>query len=284
MIPGTRSLTTTWLRLGVLLLMVAGATGCSGISWVSSKFLMMSPSQEIRFGSKVAEEVEKREQLVSDPQVVDYVREVGQRVLRNSPPSEIPIHFYVVKDDTINAFAIPGGNIYVNTGLLKAVDDEAELASVMAHEAGHAARRHSARQISNNVPVEMINNIILPENSPQLIKVIDNLFAKGVMFNFSRTDEFEADAIAVHTLYQAGYDPQAMDHLFNKLVQTYGDKGPTLSILEKFSNYASTHPSTRERMARVESVSRRFPAREYPSLTTELRRVQGRLKQLNLIN
>lgn len=272
-------------RLGLFLLVAIGLTGCQGFTGFAER--LMTPEQEVRFGAQIARQVEKREQLVTDPAVLKYVREVGGRIARTSPHSDVPIRFYVVKDPTINAFAIPGGNIYVNTGLLKAADDEAELASVIAHEIGHVVRRHAAIQVSHAVTRNAIQQSILGGNSTLAAQMISSLFAKGVLFNFSREDEFEADTIAVRTLYHAGYDPQALKRLFFKLVQAYGDTTPPLHLLQPLANLTSPadsiHPSTRERIARVDALIATLPTPPYTPSTTDLRRVQGRLKQLNLI-
>lgn len=279
---GARTLAAGW-KIGLLLLLALGATGCQGIAKISESMYMMTPAQEIRFGAQVAHQVEAKEELVIDPAVLKYVREVGDRIARTSPHSDVPIRFFVVKDPAINAFAIPGGNVYVNTGLLKTADDEAELASVIAHEIGHVVRRHAAIQVSHAIGMSAFQQSILGGNSTQAAQIVNSLLAKGVMFNFSREDEFEADTIAVRTLYHAGYDPQAIKRLFFKLVQTYGDSTPPTRILQPLANLTSTHPSTRERIARVDALIATMPTHPYTPTTTDLRRVQGRLKQLSLI-
>lgn len=284
---GPRTMTAACWRLGLASLLMVAATGCSVFKIIPEALFMMTPDQEVRFGAQVAQEVEKRVQLVNDVTVLDYVRDVGNRVVRASPHSDIPIRFFVVKDDSINAFAIPGGNVYVNTGLLHAADDEAELASVMAHEVGHVVRRHGARQVSHTEGPTVVLQVITGDNAVRSAELMNSILSKGVMFNLSSQDEFEADSMSVRTLYNAGYDPQALDRLLNKLVQTYGERGPTLKIMEQFSRYVpvstSSHPPTVERINRVESLARSLPPRAYPDTATELRRAQGRLKMLKLI-
>jgi predicted Zn-dependent protease len=232
-------------RLGLLFITIAGGTGCAG--------LMMTPDQEIQFGDQVARKIADDNKLVSDPVIVNYIRHVGQRVWENSPPSPIQAHFFVIQDDNINAFAIPGGNIYINTGLINAADDEAELAFVMAHEAGHVICRHCARHLSEK----------------HLHKIQRML---TVNLTFSREDENQADEIAVNTLYRAGYDPMALRRFFAKL----SEKSTERNLVAKL--FAS-HPPTQERIAHVESMARALPPRRYERPITGLRRAQYRLKK-----
>lgn len=283
---GVRPLSACLRRLALLTLLplvALAATSCSVVDSLSRSMALMTPEQEVRFGAQVARQVEQRIPLVHDPAIVNYVREVGGRVALISPHSDVPIRFFVVQDDSINAFAIPGGNIYVNTGLIRAADDESELASVIAHEIGHVVRRHSARQISHTEFVNTVQQVIkMGGNAPQAAQLVSSMVGKGVLFNFSREDENEADTIAVRTLYNAGYDPQGLKRLFTKLVQTYGDNGPSMRLLD-LAALASSHPNTRERIIRVDAIARSLPPRKYPPVTQDLRRIQGRLKELKLI-
>ena len=273
-----------FFHLWALMLLALAGMGCATMGNYLGKAFIMTPEQETQFGPKVAQQVEKDIKLVDDPEVLNYVRSVGQRVWKNSPPSSIPARFYVVKDDSINAFAIPGGNIYVHTGLITAADDEAELASVIAHEAGHVIRRHGAQAVSRatsiNMGVEAVQSILVGPNSPQSTQLIISLLGQGAgqgaMFKYSRQDEQEADTIAVNTLYRANYDPKAMVRFFSKLMNKTTDPG-------KFAALFSSHPPTRERIANVNAALNSLPPKSLPSdSVTGLRRVQGQLKALGM--
>lgn len=283
---GVRPFRASIRRLALLMLLplaALSATSCSVVDSFSHSLTLMTPEQEVRFGAHVSRQVEQRVPLVHDPAIVNYVREVGGRVALISPHSDVPIRFFVVQDDSINAFAIPGGNIYVNTGLIKAADDESELASVIAHEIGHVVRRHSARQISQTEFVKSVQQALkMGGNAPQAAQLVSAMLGQGVMFNYSQKDENEADTIAVRTLYNAGYDPQGLKRLFTKLVQTYGDNAPSMRLLD-LTALASSHPNTRERIIRVDTIARSLPPRKYPPVTQDLRRIQGRMKELKLI-
>lgn len=275
---------TLW-RLGALILMVAGLTGCAQVGAFITTPNMMTTDQELQFGPKVAQQVESSVQLVNDPAILDYVRKVGQRVWQNSPQSAIQARFYVIKDDSINAFAIPGGNIYVHTGLLSSADDEAELAAVLAHECGHVIRRHSAQAVSRQLTIQqgfgwadqlLGGNANDPNAARTIASLLGQVGGTGAMFKFSRDDEQEADAIAVNTLYRADYDPNAMTRFFKKLITKYGDRGA-------FVTWFSSHPPTRERIANVQTVIQSLPPRKLEAPVTELRRAQGRMKTLHLV-
>ena len=250
--------------------------GCAQFANVSASLFMMTPEQEVTFGEKVKTEVEKDLTLVNDPEVVNYVREVGQKVYAQSPKTPFPVQFYVVADSTLNAFAIPGGTIYVHTGVIEAADDEAELASVIAHEMGHVVRRHSARQVSAQTGLQVVEEVVLGNDSGQATQMVTNLLKQGVLFNYSREDEREADAIGVGTLYRADYDPMAMYNFFQKL-QTQGGaaEGPV-------STFFASHPPTSERMDNVLAIVNNLTKKPYEKPITELRRTQARTETLGL--
>lgn len=248
--------------------------GCAQFANISAALFMMTPEQERDFGKKVQVEVEKELTIVNDPEIVGYVRQVGKTVWDQSPKTPFPVEFYVIDDPTLNAFAIPGGTIYVHTGLIEASDDEAELASVIAHEMGHVVRRHSARQVSRDTGLKMFEQILLGNDNGQATQLLSGLVKQGVMFNYSRDDEREADAIGVGTLYRAGYDPMAMHTFFQKL-QDQGESpsGPV-------SNFFASHPPTSERMNNVLTTISNMQPKAYKRPITDLRRTQARIETL----
>jgi predicted Zn-dependent protease len=238
---------------------------------------MMTTEQEVSFGEQVKTEVEKDLTLVNDPEVVGYVRDVGQKVWGQSPKTPFPVEFYVVADNTLNAFAIPGGSIYVHTGLIEAADDEAELASVIAHEMGHVVRRHSARQVSRQTGIQVVEEIVLGNDTGQATQLVTGLLKQGVMFNYSREDEREADAIGVGTIYRAGYDPMAMYSFFHKLQEQGGSpEGPV-------STFFASHPPTSERMNNVLEIVNNLEKKPTERPITDLRRTQARIEELGLV-
>jgi len=268
------------LRRGLALCLVALLGLTSGCAIVEEAF-MISPEQELGLMQQVRAEVEKKYTLVRDPVVVDYVRQVGGRVLAHAPDrSAFPVEFSVVADDSINAFAIPGGRIYVHTGLINAADDEAELASVLAHEYGHVVYRHTARHLARGQAAQIGVGLLLGPESSQVAQLVANLGAYGALQHFGREDELEADSVAVPTLVRAGYDPRAMISFFQTMKSRHGDSGGGLALL------LSSHPATEDRIARVAAQADALGVPDAPDIrrrpVTELRQIQARLGQLGL--
>ncbi|MCH8333859.1 M48 family metalloprotease [Candidatus Sumerlaeota bacterium] len=263
------------LPVSLCLTLLLGS-GCLLLDDVLTSFTM-SPEAEVEFGRKVQAEIEKDLILVRDPAVLDYIASIGEIVIANSPrPALVPTEFFVVHDDEINAFAIPGGNIYVHTGLIYAAQDEAELASVLAHEYGHVVYRHSAQHISRVTGIGMIEQIILGQQAEQGAQMIGDLIAQLGIQNYSRQDELEADSIAVPTLYRAGYDPAAMVTFFEKLRERYGDSAGAVTLF-------ASHPATGDRITRVRATIGALPPREgLLRPLNNLLRIQARLQQLGL--
>jgi predicted Zn-dependent protease len=241
---------------------------------------LMSPEQEVELGRQVHTEVTKQMKLVSDPQIVNYVKKVGNIVVANAPEKAlVPIEFYVVDNPEINAFAVPGGGIYIHTGLINAASDEAELASVLAHEYGHVAYRHVAEQVSRQNTLGVAQQILLGEESPAAAKVATDIAGHLYLQRYSRQDELEADSIAIPTLANANYDPNAIITFFSTLKERYGDQSGMVTFL-------ASHPATGERIERVEAQIDAMPGDRGDGVrpVTELRRIQGRLQDLGMVD
>ena len=270
------------LRRGIVLAVLSGVLGFSGgcelIDSTLTPMFMVSPDEEVKLGLKVAPEIEKDLVLVDDPQLLSYLRDIGAKVQGYSPiTAQVPVNFYLVQNDEINAFAIPGGNIYVHTGLIYAAEDEAELASVIAHEYGHVVYRHSAQHLSRANMAGLAQSVLLGEDGAQSAKIIADLVATGALQNYSRKDESEADDLAVQTLYRAGWDPHAMSSFFDKLRVRYGDSGGV-------ATWFSSHPATSARIVRVNAAIDTLPPKNgLHRPVNQLRKMQARLISLGLI-
>ena len=258
------------LRSLITGIILATLAGCAQFDAVSTSLFMMPVDQEIQLGNEFEQQIAKEMTLVSDPQVVSYVRKVGNRVAAGAPLGEIQPEFFVVQNDEINAFAVPGGAVYVQTGLIKAAADEAELAGVMAHELGHVVHRHGAKQVSRQTGLQMIEQVLVGEGG-QAAQLASSLLKQGVLFDYSREDERQADQVAVTTLYKAGYDPMGVRDFFNKLLETYGDNQSVVG------SFFASHPPTSERVQNVTAMVQALPQRQYERPTSELKRIQGRL-------
>lgn len=236
-----------------------------------------SLEEEIALGKQLAQQVEQSSRLVQDPVVSEYINRLGQNVVRNSD-AQVPFTIKVVDSDDVNAFALPGGFFYVNTGLILAAENEAELAGVMAHEIAHVAARHGTRNASK---AELANWLSLP------LIFIGGPIGYGVQsaaglliplkfLQFSRGAEREADFLGLQYLYKSGYDPDAFISFFEKIQAR--EKNRPGSLSKAFS----THPMTPDRIDAAQSeISTVLPDREEHVITTgEFDRVHGRLKAL----
>lgn len=233
-----------------------------------------SIESEIRMGKEYATQIEASLKLVTDPVVNEYVNRVGQNLVRNSD-AKVPFTIKVVDSDVINAMALPGGFFYVNSGLILAADDEAELAGVMAHEIAHVAARHTTRQLTR---AQFINYASLP-----LIFIGGGIGlaareAAGIgvpltFLKFSRGFEAEADYLGIQYMYKAGYDPNEFVNFFEK-IQAQEKKKPG-SVAKVFAD----HPQTPDRISKSqEEIATILPAREqYVETTSEFNDIKARL-------
>jgi hypothetical protein len=238
-----------------------------------------STDWEIRTGKQYSMEIEKSAHLVTDPVIVEYVNRVGQNIVKNSD-CKVPFTIKVIDSDEINAMALPGGFFYVNSGLILAADEEAELAGVMAHEIAHVCAHHAARQMTkmNYAQIGSIPLIIFTQGSWTGYGIYEatQLAIPMSFLQFSRMDEAEADWLGLQYMYKAGYDPQAFIQLFEKLDALEKHKPGTLAKV------FSDHPQTPDRiMHSEEEIATIMPARpDYMVTTSEFDDVKGRLARL----
>jgi predicted Zn-dependent protease len=237
----------------------------------------ISLDKEIMMGRQLAAEIERQVKLIDDPTINEYVNRVGQNLVRNSD-AKVPFTIKVVESDEINAFALPGGFFYVNSGLILAADDESELAGVMAHEIAHVAARHGTEQASK---AELINFASIPLIFMGGVGGFALRQAAGFLIpmqflQFSRKDESEADYLGLQYLYRTGYDPGAAVSFFEKLQAKESARPGTVSKM------FSTHPPTG---ARIEDSKRNIelvlPDKDqYVVTTSEFNQVKAQLAQL----
>ena len=232
---------------------------------------------EIRMGKEYAQQVEASVKLVQDPVVNEYVNRIGQNLVRNSD-AKVPFTIKVVDSDEVNAFALPGGFFYVNSGLILAADEEAELAGVMAHEIAHVAARHATRQITRAqwANIGTIPLIFVGGGIGYAVRSAAGLALPMTFLTFSRGFESEADYLGLQYMYKTGYDPQAFISFFEKL-QAKEKKKPG-SLARAFS----THPQTPDRIEKSqEEIAKILPARpQYVVSTSEFDDVKSRLAMI----
>jgi len=212
-------------------------------------FNLLTTQDEVRLGMGIAREVERKAKLCTDPVVCSYVQEIGARLARVCDRQDVTYTFKVVDDpETVNAFSLPGGFIYVYTGLLLAADNEAELASVIGHEIGHVVARHSAEHLSNRIGMSILLSLVLGEN-PGVLVELGSQVVTGVGFaRMSQRDEFEADQLGILYLKRAGYSPAAAVEFLRKLKKLGGHRSALAQLF-------ATHPLTDERIARANALA-----------------------------
>ena len=217
----------------------------SGCGSAFQNINILSDADEIALGREFSKEIEREVKLYTDPEVVRYVDELGQILVRHCKRSNIPYYIKVVDTDEVNAFALPGGYLYVNRGLISIAGTESELAGVIAHEIGHVAGRHGAKALTRQLGLEIILGMISGRNPTGVQRVASQLAGVGgilSMLHYSRQAEREADALAVVNLREAGYDPGGVTVFFEKLL-AINDREPGA-----LASLFATHPPSRERV------------------------------------
>jgi beta-barrel assembly-enhancing protease len=237
----------------------------------------ISLEKEIALGKQLAQEVERQVKLLNDPEITEYVSRVGQNLVKNSD-AKVPFTIKVVDSDEINAFALPGGFFYVNSGLITSADEESEMAGVMAHEIAHVAARHGTEQYTKGT---IANYATLP-----LIFLGGGLgyglynaagFLIPLQFlHFSRKAETEADFLGLQYMYKTGYDPTAFVSFFEK-IQAQEKRKPG-----KLAKAFSTHPPTGDRIEKTQAnIASILPERDqYVINTSEFDKIKAKLMAL----
>jgi predicted Zn-dependent protease len=232
-----------------------------------------SLNKEVNLGRQLAADVDRQGKFIEDPVVTEFVNRVGQNIALHSD-AKIPFTIKVLDSDDVNAFALPGGFLYVNKGAILAADTEAELAGVMAHEIAHVAARHGVEQASKATLANyaMIPLIFMTGGLGYIAYQAAQIGVPLTFLKFSRNVETEADRLGAQYLWASGYDPNNFLSFFEKLEKKEKRKPGTLSKL------FGTHPPTPDRIVKVHDLLARFPDRdEYTVSTSEFNRVKGRL-------
>ena len=233
-----------------------------------------SLESEVAMGKQYAQQVEASSKLIQDPVVNEYVNRVGQNLVRNSD-AKVPFIIKVIDSDEVNAFALPGGFFYVNSGLILAADNESELAGVMAHEIAHVAARHATRQMTRGQLANLatIPLIFVGGGIGYAVRSAAGFGLPLTFLTFSRGFEAEADYLGLEYMYKAGYDPQSFISFFEKIQATEKKKPGTLA------KAFATHPQTPDRIEKSQKeIQDVLPAREqYVVDTSEFDQVKARL-------
>jgi len=236
---------------------------------------IISEQKEIAIGKQYSEQVDRQSKLVTDPVVTEYVNRVAQNVARNSD-LKIPLTVKVIDDPSINAFALPGGFLYVNTGVIKKADEESQLAGVMAHEIGHVAARHWASMMTKQTLLQfaMIPLMFTPMSIGAYYGISAAMNGLPIMFlKFTQQQEAEADYLGLQYMYKAGYDPESYVTFFGKVAEM--ERHQPGSIPEIFMD----HPPTPDRIINCEKeIKGILPKKpEYLVSTSEFNDMKSRM-------
>jgi predicted Zn-dependent protease len=236
------------LRSAPALLLVLTIWGC-GSGGGLGNFNLISIEEEWRLGEQISRDVARQVRLVNNPEALAYVNRVGRTLVSPTQMGQLPWQFHIVADNSINAFNIPGGHVYIHTGLIAAADNASEFVGVLGHEIGHGVERHGTEQLTKAYGLQIIAGLLLGQNPGMVAQIAAQIVGTGAMARFSREAEEQADRIAVQMMAQAGYDPRGMVTMFEELLQN------TKSRPSSVSKFFSTHPLTEDR---IRSVSKQI--------------------------
>ena len=238
-----------------------------GVNWYSIE-------KEIGLGKGLAQDVERQAKIIDDPVIAEYVNRIGQNLVRNSD-AKVPFTIKVIDSEDVNAFALPGGFFFVNSGLILKAESEAELAGVMSHEIAHVAARHGTKQATRGQIANLatIPLIFMGGWAGYGIRQGASILIPMGFLSFSRAFESEADMLGLEYMYKAGYDPTAFVDFFEKIQSLEKKKPGTMAKV------FSTHPLTDDRIKNAQkNIQELLKAKpEYVVTTSEFNDVKGRL-------
>jgi beta-barrel assembly-enhancing protease len=262
----------------IAITVLATLSWAQGPSRFRPGFNLFSKEQDVQVGQENAAQVRKQMTVIKDPVLTEYVNRVGKRLVsaQEAQESGFPFTFEVVADPSINAFALPGGPMFINTGLLRAVDNEAQLAGVMGHEMSHVILRHGTNQASKSklieLPAVLASQMSGSSMMGQLAQLGIGLGANSVLLKFSRTAESQADLMGSHLMAESGYNPIEMARFFQKLNAEGGQRAP---------QFLSDHPNPENREQAIKQEITRLPQQNYGYQTGEFERMKQGIAKLH---
>ena len=259
------------IRLSLLVPLCLMLTACQALRSVN----VLTTEDELALGAEFHREIAEEAEFYEDEAVVAYVQDLTDKLAAVCQRREIDYKAHVVVSDEINAFAVPGGYLYVNLGLIRAAENESELAGVIGHEIGHVVARHGAKHLTQQLGLVALLGLVHGEDSSRLEEVVGAVVAvggQGLMLKYSREDELESDALGVRNLCDARMDSSGLAGFFGKLLEESGRGEPRLLRL------LSTHPPTEERIRRVnEQIEALPPVDGLARDSARFRRIQASL-------
>ncbi|MBI4358595.1 MAG: M48 family metalloprotease [Candidatus Omnitrophica bacterium] len=238
-------------RVFAVLVLASVCAGCAYVEPFVQELNLISVPEEKEIGTKFEAEIAKEMPLVDDSVLNGRIQTMGERLLKGLPRRDFDYRFHIVQDKTPNAFTIPGGIIYVHTGLFDFTADDSELAGVLAHEIGHAYERHPAKAISRAYGVAYLSQLLFKDPEGKSKKIALEIAKGGILSRYSRQDEYEADKVGYAIVKKAGYPTRGLVSFLRKIRKLEGSGAPM--------PFLSSHPPTLDRIARLESFENSPP-------------------------
>ncbi len=239
---------TIAVSLALCTLFLSGCVTVYNPATERREMLFISTPWEVSLGQDMAAQVERKYKVLRDPEMQQRLDRIGSRIAAACDRQDVTYRFQIVDDKELNAFALPGGFVYVNGGLMRIANDD-ELAGVLAHEVGHVAARHSAKRLQSVLGYQLLSAIVFGiAGKAELAKATDVVY-NLIDLGYSRGDEFTADELAVKYTLKAGYDPQGMVTFFGTLNRDAEERGSAAPPV-----FLSSHPPIDERIKHVESL------------------------------
>jgi Zn-dependent protease with chaperone function len=265
----------------ILLTLALASPGLADRTKLKPGWNVFSVQQDIEIGKEVSKQAEQQLVLLNDKKVDDYLDRLGQKLALKAPGAKYPYQFKCVNDASINAFALPGGFLYVNRGTIEAADNEAQLAGVIGHEIGHVALRHGTNQMTKatalQLPLAVLGGVVGSDSIVGLLTQVGaNFGAQSILLKYSRTAENQADIVGTQILYDNNYNPVQMAQFFEKL-KAEEEKSGGRSI-----QFFSSHPNPENRIASVNAEVARMGGHSgaYRDDTAEFHEIQRYLRSL----
>jgi len=246
-----------------------------GIQNVQAGMFSLSEQDEIKIGRQAAAQVEQKAHMLRNPEVQDYVSKLGMELARASARPNLPWRFRVIQDKRINAFALPGGFIYIHSKVLRIAGSEAELASVIAHEIGHVEGRHHKARIEKAMRYQLglgvLGALVGRGGAGNAAMVAGRLLAQGQLTKYSRQAEADADRRGVKLLFRTGFDPVSMSRFLQNLVKLESGNRDLLA------GFFADHPAARDRVASTRTQAKALPEKAWRGNSMTFLRVSKRL-------
>jgi beta-barrel assembly-enhancing protease len=231
----------------------ASLQGCATTGVNQGQVNVVSLEEEWQLGQQLERDLATKLRFVRDSRAQGYLDDLGRRIVRQTEFARLPWKFHLVADPAVNAFSIPGGHVYVNSGLVASARNAAEFAGVVAHETAHGVARHSTEQLTKAHGLNILATLALGNNPSLYEQLLAQIVGTGTMARFSRGAEHEADSLGVRYMQAAGYDPRGMAGMFATLL---AQRKQRPGSVERFF---STHPLTEDRIAQVEREIAQLP-------------------------